>query len=156
MKSVEQKKFEAEKAKSGVKRSVRLEVYAKGSENVERIHWDINTIWTDAIIFQCAKCGEPYTIERHEYGWQYGDKIPFRHCHNCGGKAEYISFMEAVLNYHSDPGMIHAYIEYWHEHETMRTLPDFLGMTADEYARWLKDGSCLEEILEERRQKANA
>lgn len=35
---------------------------------------------------------------------------------------------------------IDVYIEYWHTHETNRTLQEFLGMTPCEYAQWIRAG----------------
>lgn len=45
---------------------------------------------------------------------------------------------------------IGEYIEYWHGNATGKTLPEFLGMTDQEYGRWLATGedSTLREILD--------
>lgn len=45
---------------------------------------------------------------------------------------------------------IREYIEYWHGNDTGKTLPEFLGMTDQEYGRWLATGedSTLREILD--------
>lgn len=33
---------------------------------------------------------------------------------------------------------IHNYIGYWHTHDTGSSLQDFLGMTKDEFVKWIK------------------
>jgi hypothetical protein len=43
---------------------------------------------------------------------------------------------------------IDDYVEYWHTHDTGNSLMDFLGMTKDEYVRWLRNPTVkLYEIL---------
>lgn len=36
------------------------------------------------IDFVCPKCGELHEVEHGEYGWQYGDPIPWKYCPICG------------------------------------------------------------------------
>lgn len=41
------------------------------------------------IEFDCPHCGCGFGIESGEYGWAYGDAIPWKACPMCGGKAEH-------------------------------------------------------------------
>lgn len=62
------------------------------------------------------------------------------------------SFIAAYLDGEARLDSIDAYIEYWHTHEMKCELHEFLGMTAYEYAQWLKSGKddVLRNILESR------
>ena len=40
------------------------------------------------ITFTCENCGHKHTLENSEYGWHYGEPIPWKYCPLCG------SFME--------------------------------------------------------------
>lgn len=62
------------------------------------------------------------------------------------------SFINAFLDGEVLANDIDAYIEYWHTHEVNCELYDFLGMTKNEYAHWLKSGddSILHDILNAR------
>lgn len=65
------------------------------------------------------------------------------------------SFIAACLDGEALLDSIDAYIEYWHTHETNCELYEFLGMTAYEYAKWIKSGEdiVLRDILEARNEK---
>ena len=134
---------------------------SSGTKPTAGAHWVIDRVTKKGgyAVFRCSKCNEPYSISEREYGWMFGKEIPFNYCHNCGKKVGYISFVDACLAgevSENDPEeLVDAYTEYWHTHETGKELHEFLGMTADEYARWLKDGNCLREIVEERKQGNN-
>lgn len=62
-----------------------------------------------------------------------------------------ISYINACLSGIAAIDDIDAYIEYWHTHDTRTSLTDFLGMTREEYSRWLKSGTGLEDILHARK-----
>jgi len=36
------------------------------------------------ITFQCTKCDFEGSFEQGEYGWYYGDPIPWKYCPMCG------------------------------------------------------------------------
>ena len=40
------------------------------------------------IEFHCPVCNESYSLENGEYGWSYGDDIPFKFCHECSAKMD--------------------------------------------------------------------
>ncbi len=67
------------------------------------------------------------------------------------------SFVAAYLDGEARLDSIDAYIEYWHTHEMKCELHEFLGMTAYEYAQWLKSGKddVLRNILESRNGASN-
>ncbi|MGN0476425.1 MAG: hypothetical protein ACI4HM_03705 [Ruminococcus sp.] len=61
------------------------------------------------------------------------------------------TFLEDCLNSKAELSDWDKYIEYWHTHNTNNSLREFLGMTVQEYERWLKyNDSFLEDILRER------
>ena len=62
-----------------------------------------------------------------------------------------ISFIDACLSGITTIDNIDEYIEYWHTHDCHDSLIDFLGLTPGEYARWLKSGTGLEDILHARK-----
>ncbi len=41
------------------------------------------------IEFKCPHCGYSFGMESGEYGWYYGDEIPWKYCPICGGSAEH-------------------------------------------------------------------
>lgn len=42
---------------------------------------------------------------------------------------------------------IDDFVEQWHANNIPGTLSEYLGMTDDEYFRWIKDPECLQEII---------
>lgn len=65
------------------------------------------------------------------------------------------SFMLALLDNEIGPEGIDDYVEDWHTSSTEVTLPEYLGMTDEEYSRWVYDANELQKIVQERR-AANA
>ncbi|MBR0283044.1 MAG: hypothetical protein IJQ81_15895 [Oscillibacter sp.] len=62
-----------------------------------------------------------------------------------------ISFIDACLNQTAAPQDVESYVEYWHTHEVNCTLREYLGMSAEEYASWVKRGDdAIPEILQRR------
>ena len=61
-------------------------------------------------------------------------------------------FIDACLTGDAILDDVEDFIEYWHTHKTGVELYDFLGMTAYEYAKWLKTGEdiVLRDIIESR------
>ena len=61
-------------------------------------------------------------------------------------------FIDACLAGDAILDDVEDFIEYWHTHKTGVELSDFLGMTAYEYAIWLKTGEdiVLRDIIESR------
>lgn len=41
------------------------------------------------IEFTCPHCGKAFGIESGQYGWSYGDAIPWKACPMCGGLVEH-------------------------------------------------------------------
>lgn len=63
-------------------------------------------------------------------------------------------FLNQCANYSASVLEIDDFIEYWHKHETGNDLPEYLGMTDDEYIKWAKDSNhVLTRFIELRRQK---
>lgn len=63
-------------------------------------------------------------------------------------------FMVDCLNGFADPFDIDQYIEYWHAHETGKTLQEFLGMTDAEYECFGKSpNTIIEHLLTERKNR---
>lgn len=61
------------------------------------------------------------------------------------------TFVEACLLGSVDLDGIDDYVEQWHVSTSSQTLGDYLGMTRDEYAAWVKDADALPFILCSRR-----
>lgn len=51
---------------------------------------------------------------------------------------------------------IYDFVDRWHESESSLTLPEYLGMTADEYARWLERPESLPFVIAARRRHVPA
>ena len=64
------------------------------------------------------------------------------------------TFMEQYLAGEVDADAIDDFVEEWHEGEFPASLPEFLGLSDDEYWRWVKDASVLPDIRAEREVKA--
>lgn len=47
-------------------------------------------------------------------------------------------FAEAYRAYEVTAEQIDDYVEYWHNHDTGNSLQEFLGMTKDEFYKWIK------------------
>lgn len=50
------------------------------------------------------------------------------------------------------PSEINEYIDFWHSNQSSDKLHEYLGMTKEEYARWMKDPSVLESIIKSRKE----
>lgn len=62
------------------------------------------------------------------------------------------TFIEAVLAGEAQLADIDDYVDAWHTaDEEGPDLPEFLGMTFEEYAQWVGDPKVLEGIVETRR-----
>jgi hypothetical protein len=64
------------------------------------------------------------------------------------------TFMERYLAGEVEPEDIDDFVDEWHEGEYATSLAEFLGMSDDEYWRWVKDASVLPDIRAEREVKA--
>ena len=63
------------------------------------------------------------------------------------------TFMNLCIQGKIDPKDIDEYVEYWHTSDSKQELHEFLGMTFEEYGKFMmKD--CVNELLESRRLKA--
>lgn len=63
------------------------------------------------------------------------------------------AFIYAVLDGDVGPEKINDYVQEWHElANCTESLPDYLGLTEEEYSRWVRDPKELTKIIEERRQ----
>lgn len=60
------------------------EIYAESDES-----------WIE---FKCPHCGGHFGIESGEYGWHYGDTIPWKACPMCGGFIEAESEVSRMTN----------------------------------------------------------
>lgn len=62
------------------------------------------------------------------------------------------SFIDECLYGIGDIEDIYDYIQYWHTHQTNKSLEEFLGLTEYEYNAWIKnDDSIIRDILRCRR-----
>lgn len=57
------------------------------------------------------------------------------------------SFVDLCLNGHETPAAIDDYIDRWHDGDAKCSLPEFLGFTPEEYARYVEDPASLSDIL---------
>jgi hypothetical protein len=63
-------------------------------------------------------------------------------------------FMDQYLAGEVEPEAIDDFVDEWHEGEYTASLAEFLGMSDDEYWRWVKDANALPDIRAEREVKA--
>ena len=61
-------------------------------------------------------------------------------------------FIDLCLKGVAYPSQIEAYIEQWHNSDSTEEVDAYLGMTWDEYARYLRDDEAIYQIVEEHRQ----
>ncbi len=60
-----------------------------------------------------------------------------------------MSFVKDYLNGKASPSDIDVYVERWHEGTASDLdLPEYLGLSKEEYSEWATHPSKLEEILE--------
>ena len=64
------------------------------------------------------------------------------------------TFMERYLADEVEAEDIDDFVEEWHKGTYAASLAEFLGLSADEYWRWVKDANVLPEIRVEREIKA--
>ena len=57
------------------------------------------------------------------------------------------TFLEQARAGAASPDDIDAFVARWHDGEGEGSLRDFLGFTAEEYARWLREPAALQEII---------
>lgn len=61
------------------------------------------------------------------------------------------NFIDLALSGNAGLEDIDDFVDAWHESDGSVTLPDFLGMTPDEYALWVSNPETIEVILRARR-----
>ncbi len=69
------------------------------------------------------------------------------------------TYVEACLDGDARSGDVDDWVAAWHDDapgSENLSLEEFLGFTAEEYARWARDGAALQEILEDRRSQRQA
>jgi hypothetical protein len=64
------------------------------------------------------------------------------------------TFMDRYLAGEVEPEDIDDFVDEWHEGKYATALAEFLGLSDDEYWRWVKDSSVLPDIRAEREVKA--
>ena len=64
------------------------------------------------------------------------------------------TFMDRYLAGEVDAEDIDDFVEEWHNREYATSLAEFLGLSDDEYWRWVKDANVLPDIRMEREVKA--
>jgi hypothetical protein len=64
------------------------------------------------------------------------------------------NFMEKYLAGEVEAEDIDDFVDEWHEEEHTASLAEFLGLSDDEYWRWVKDANALPDIRAEREVKA--
>jgi hypothetical protein len=64
------------------------------------------------------------------------------------------TFMEQYLADEVEAEDIDDFVDAWHEGEYTASLAEFLGLSDEEYWRWVKDANVLPEIRAEREVKA--
>lgn len=60
-------------------------------------------------------------------------------------------FIYALLDGEVTPEQISDYVEDWHRSSSPGSLHEYLGLTDNEYSRWVRDPNELLKIVEERR-----
>lgn len=69
------------------------------------------------------------------------------------------TYVEACLEGDAHLDEVDNWVDAWHDDvpgSENRSLEEFLGFTAEEYARWARNGAALQEILENRRSQRQA
>lgn len=64
------------------------------------------------------------------------------------------TYVDACLDGDARPDDVDDWVDAWHDDapgSENLSLDAFLGFTSEEYARWARDGSALQEILDHRR-----
>ena len=62
------------------------------------------------------------------------------------------TFMDALLAGEVTPDQISDHVGAWHESDSTQSLHEYLGMTEEEYSRWVMGTvDTLQKIIEERR-----
>jgi hypothetical protein len=62
-----------------------------------------------------------------------------------------LTFIELCLQGDCEPEEIDDFVDEWHDNQIDIPLSKFLGMTAEEYEKWLVNSNLLLMILEARR-----
>jgi len=65
------------------------------------------------------------------------------------------NFIEDCLSGNTIPREIDNYIDQWHESQSDQTIYEYLGMTGEEYALFVKDENSLESIITAHKQSKN-
>ena len=72
----------------------------------------------------------------------------------------HVPFMQLLYDGLTTPDSIDDFVEQWHTSEGLGvhapSLRDFLGLTQEEYGRWVRDHRALADILKERRAQRTA
>ncbi|GAB3072971.1 MULTISPECIES: hypothetical protein [Corynebacterium] len=69
------------------------------------------------------------------------------------------TYVEACLEGDAYLDEVDNWVDAWHDDapgSENLSLEEFLGFTAEEYARWARNGAALQEILENRRSQRQA
>ena len=61
-------------------------------------------------------------------------------------------FIDLCLQGIAHPGQIEDYIEQWHNSDSTEEVDAYLGLTWEEYARYMRDDEAIYQIVEEHRQ----
>jgi len=64
-----------------------------------------------------------------------------------------ITFIDLVLRDQAALDAIDDFVDLWHDDPRGRELHSFLGLTADEYALWVRRPDMLAQIIERRREQ---
>ena len=65
------------------------------------------------------------------------------------------NFIQKCLSRETAPEEIDDFIDQWHANPGRQSLHEFLGMSRDEYARWLADAASLPAIINSRKYSEN-
>lgn len=63
------------------------------------------------------------------------------------------SFMEQLIKGEAPPEAMDDFIDLWHEGDDTRSLPEFLGMSEDEYGLWVEKPDALPVIFLARKRR---
>ena len=70
-------------------------------------------------------------------------------------KGELMSnYVDDCLDGKAKPKDIDRYVSAWHRSDTTQKVTEFLGLTFEEYGKWLMNEDSIVEIIEARRQQA--
>jgi DNA-binding MarR family transcriptional regulator len=63
-----------------------------------------------------------------------------------------VNFLQKVLTGQAQVAEIDDYVEQWHHSSSKLSLHEFLGLSPEEYAKWIEDPNSIEKVVAKRRE----